>query len=97
MFFFIIFKGILGNFKKMDKLPTEIQSIIWNYVYDKIEYDYQPYRLFCLQSEQIFQKFIEASYRNLCRESLCKKILKNKSFLGCYCCSQCCFEHLTSG
>lgn len=81
----------------MDKLPLEIQNIIWNYVFDQIEYDYQLYRLFCWQSEQVFQKFIEKSYRTLCRESLCQKTLKNKSFLGSYCSSQCCYEHLTIG
>lgn len=81
----------------MVKLPTEIQSIIWNYVFDQIEYDYQPYRVFCWKSEYVFQKFIETSFRTLCREYLCQNILKKKSFLGCYCCSQCCFEHLTIG
>lgn len=80
----------------MDKLPIEVQNIIWDYVYDPIEYDYQPYRLICWQSEKTFQQLIQKSSRPNCRESLCQKELKNKSFLGRYCCTQCYFEHLVN-
>lgn len=79
----------------MEKLSDDLIEQIWSEVYNTIFWNEQNIRLVCRHSEKIFQTLIQKKTRYNCRESLCQNILKERCFLGRYCCCSCYYEHIS--